>query len=173
MLFKYLNNIKQQEYLVEISREDINEDTIIGYVIDVNDSLIIIQEYSAEALHEGYVIIRLDDITSCSFGGNFLESLEKILDKSIDKNISLNDIETLSDYISIHNDVLFEIYQEDYDNMFKVAELIEIDDEYLILSSYGDLSKIDKKTDIIIGSNITKIAFDTRYSKNIISLQKK
>lgn len=58
MLLKYLLQYKLNKSILYISRED----TITEYIVDVNDNLFLIAEYSSEGFFKGYSIIRYDDI---------------------------------------------------------------------------------------------------------------
>lgn len=171
MLIKWLSEIKDEKTIIEISRENIVDENIIGIILEVNDNFVLISEISVEGVWEGFVIIKIEDITTCATKGRFLNSLESISSEPSIDPFLLNNASSMTDILK-HKSVYFELYQEEYDTSFHVVKLLESDYEYMKLTSFGDIGKLDTKEVIILESSVTKIAFETRYINNIIKLKK-
>jgi hypothetical protein len=158
---------------VKITREKIDSNVIYCYPLLMSNKLLLIQ-YLYDFQVDGYMIIRLKDITSIRSDDleRFSESIIK--NEGIIENIKNPSFETIEDWLevfkklkSMGNNIIIEC--ETIDNSeFYIGEIIDINKKSVSLLNFDGIGEWDEEPTKINYSDITSISFGKRYI-NIIS----
>ena len=171
-----LQNIKylyDNKIITKISRENICDNYDIGIIKKYNDDFIIFNAINENGFFDGYNIIFVNDITYMKWDDNETKSLKKILRNHIEfihESIDIKNFNSILEYF-YNNKIPISLYNESSDeDGFFLGIIIEIDDKYIYLDSYGNKNTLDKSKVILIIGNITKIEFDNEYNNSIMKV---
>ncbi len=158
---------------IKITREKIDLNAIHCYPLLMSDKLLLIQ-YLYDYEVDGYMIVRLKDITSVRSGDleRFSESIiknEGIIEDI--KNPFFQSVENWNEVFGklrvMGNNIIIECESTDH-SKFYIGEIIDIHEKSISLLNFDGLGEWDEEPTEILYSDITSISFDKRYI-NIIS----
>jgi hypothetical protein len=167
---RYLNKLKDEKILVDLYTDNYSESDY-GFIIDFNEEFLVLKKFTNESLFDGISVFRRDNITRMNWGGNDIESTFKLIYKkdyeSAIQHVNLESIETIIKSIyEVFNHVT--VYIQDIDSTICfIGEVEEIDDDTLILDSFGTRATLDRKHIMISIGDITRIDAGGTYEKNL------
>jgi hypothetical protein len=167
---RYLNRIKDEKILIDLYTDSYSE-SYYGFIIDFNEEYLVLKKFTTESLFDGISVLRRDDISRINWGGNDIESTFKLIYKkdyeSEIQHVNLESIETIIKSVyEIFNHIT--LYIQDIDGTIcLIGQVEEMDDETLILDSFGTRSTLDRKHLMISMSDITRVDAGGIYEKNL------
>jgi len=173
---KYLKKLKFSRELVDIYTDRYDE-TEFGFIIDFNDDYLVIESIDDESNPNGISIFNRENITRIRWGGNQIESTQKLIDQSKRlkdiKKIDLTSIQTILKSVqNIFGYVC--VFIEDLDSgVCFIGEIEEMDDETIIIYEYGTKTSLDRKRIMLNIDDITKVEGGGNYEESIKKLIKK
>ena len=94
IFFEQLNELSESRSLVDVFRDDLEADSIRGFILGTSAKLILIGVVDDHFQNDGYSIIKLDDITFLRWGTKKLLGWEKVLggpdDGGLEKDLDLS-----------------------------------------------------------------------------------
>ncbi|GEM_PF-981134 len=166
----HLNKLREEKVLVDLYTDSYGE-SYYGFIIDFNEEYLVLKKFTVESLFDGISVLRRDDITRINWGGNDIESTFKLIykkDYELEiKHINLESMETIVKSVSKDFNHIT-VYVQDIDsNICLIGQVEDLDDETLILDSFGTRATLDRRHIMIAMENITRIDAGGIYEKNL------
>lgn len=167
---KYLNELKSAKELVDIYTDRYDE-SLYGFVIDFNEDYLILESIDDDNNPDGVTIFNRENITRIRWGGNEIESTQKLIDQSKRlkdiKKIDLTSIQSiLTSVQSVFGYVNVSIEDIDSSVCF-IGEIEDMDDENLVIHEYGTKISLDRKRILLNVNDITKVEGGGNYEEGI------
>ena len=171
---KTLNQLKVSCQLIDIYRDDLQADSLTGFITDLNSDFIYLSIFDDSGLCVGISIIRTSDITRVSWEGNERNAIQQLIDKKESKPLKPSiDLDNISSVIKSTQKEFgystFHVEEIDPDICF-IGDVIEMDDEHLQMNNYGTMSGRDNNIILLRISDITRIEAEASYEKDIAYL---
>lgn len=155
---------------VRIGRVFSNNDYMNGFIHDISEQLLVIQQFYDFSC-EGYSIVRLSDISYFRSDEHerFFEKIlkaEGIIDQvEFKKNVPISDITTaLSWFSECGKNIIIECESsESVDDEYHIGKVIEIDEEDVWFVGFNAIGEWDREEIALKSNEITRIQFDTPY----------
>ncbi|MEZ5359532.1 MAG: hypothetical protein R3F48_12000 [Candidatus Zixiibacteriota bacterium] len=171
-----LNKFKNEKTIIQVYRDDIDDNAQNGLVLDFNDEFIILFLLSTEGTSDGISIIKTADVTDINWELNSLASIEilmreketKIPELQVDKS-SIKTI--LQSCFSIFGYV--SIYTVDDAEKFTLGEIKDIDNDFIWLHQIPTRSTRDRFHSIFRIDRIIRIDVDSEYEQDSVFLMKR
>lgn len=157
---------------VKINRDNLDDEPIYCIPFDLGQRLLVFQ-FIYDFEPDGYMIVRIKDITSVRSGEN-----ERFTQQILNEEGILNQIKkpmivnidswetVLRELMDFEKNIIVEC--ESVDNRgFYIGEIIEVNTHSLELLYFNGLGEWDKEPTEINFKDITSVSFDTRYLKII------
>lgn len=170
---KNLKRIIEDKTFVDVYTDGYGE-SCYGFVVDFNDSFLVLDSFTSEGKADGVVVLFRENITRIRWRGNEISSTLKLMDKS-QKGTNKIDI----DIASIQNVLksvnanygYISVFIENIDSgVFFIGEIAEMDEETLIIHEYGTKSSLDRKNIMISIGDITKVEAGGQYEEGLVKL---
>jgi hypothetical protein len=116
---------------------------IIGFVKEINETNVIIEEIDKQGLIIGYMIIEIDDIINLDYDDKYQRKLEFLnkLKKQSYENIQLTVLKKGEKLISYFQELIDEKYITEFhfdDNHYEIGILQEFDEKYILCKNIGN-----------------------------------
>ena len=143
-----------------------------GIIVGFNDEVVCIKAYDRDGLYDGVKIFSKPDLETVLFNGNELNSITKFIQT---RGPCLAPVELDISGFDAFIDSAREKYghvrlNNDSDNICYVGRVVEHDDEWLRVLTYGNAARRDKYTLVIAKWKIDSIAVDDILSRNLLSI---
>ena len=168
-----LEKLKDSKTLVILFRDEF-DDSSIGFIVDISEDFILLEEVDDNGKLDGIVILRIEDITRVRWEGNELNSLSKLIDLK-ERIKGLNAIDISNKYYAL--DSVFQkfkhigIHIEEIDNgVLFIGEIAEIDADTIILHEFGTKSNLDRSFIMLELEDITKIQAGGIYEMGLMKI---
>lgn len=167
---KYLDKFIQENTFVDIYT-DRYRNTNFGFIIEYDDEYLVLEKISEEGKPDGIGVFIRENITRIRWGGNEIESTERLIDNSkrlknrihIDFSSTVSIINSLHEYfgyVTVH-------IQDIDDSICFIGQIMDIDDETLVMNEFGTRSSLDRKMIMISIADITLIEGGGEYEENL------
>lgn len=171
---KYLKRLKKEKVFVDIYT-DVFEETIFGYILDYNDTFLVLDSYNDEAQADGIVIFFRENISRIRWGGNEIESIHHI-SKANKKNkvpkVDLSSIQTVLKTVENHYGYINVSIQNVDPGVCFIGEVEEMDENTIIIHEYGTRISLDRKNIMLSIQDITKIEAGGVYETGLVKVLK-
>ncbi len=172
MISEKLNEFKKDQKVIEIGRRNYSEDVIICQVRSVSEFFVQLTEYNHSGEFDGINIIFIEDITDILWNSKEVESIEKLM-KAVTpfevKKINLDStFAIIEDIKSKYNSI--EIWKEGIGTGGHFGEILNFDEEWIHMFEYTHKGNTSTYECILRADQISKIATDTLYLKNLAKI---
>jgi len=172
-LFELIKKAEQEHTIIEITVTNVGGPTLLtGYVLKVDESYFIFEDYLYNGKFAGYVLGKIDDIVRVEIYDNQLEILEKLIKHyNYDPlKITLEDDDLLLlSFINfaLNNNLIIGYSVEDYNGNIKYGTIQSFDEGIIKVHSYnisGESSGVDYievfhfKTIRVLGINEERVS---------------
>jgi hypothetical protein len=168
---KLLNGYIRSKKKIRIERHFSNNEIINGFIHDMSENLLIIEQFH-DFYCEGYSIIRLSDLSDFRSDQHerFFEKMllnEGLLDQvGYKKNVPITNLKISLTYFAEKNEnIIIESESSDNpeDDEFYIGKISEIKEEDVWFIGFNALGEWDEEEVAIKIADITRIQFDTPY----------
>ena len=169
-----VKTLKQNQELIDLYRDDISSESLTGVISNYSDELIYMSLFTDEGLPNGISVFYWQDITRIRWGGNLRDPIGKLIllneskpqisDINLDSlRLALESIQSEFGYVNI--------LTESVDpSITFVGEISEIDQEALVLNSYGTMSTLDRNFQLMTLEVISRVDAGASYENSIYQL---
>jgi hypothetical protein len=176
MIVKKINQLKNKKELISIERRSVTDEEIMGYVQFNNSEVIVVRTFTNEGYFDGFSLFEIDQINEIFWGNREHKSINNLIKENKEKrpeypsNFSFENFKDGLIAIASYYDFI-EIFCENFSaRNFDIAKILEHDEEWLKLDCLGNKNTLSKMKRLLKIENITRIDFDTPYTKNIMKL---
>ena len=166
---KYLENLKSSKELVDVFR-DSYEESLYGYIIDFNEEFLVLESID-DNNPDGIIIFNRESITRIRWGGNEIESTEKLIDQSKRLNdIKKTDLTSIQSILTGIQNIFgyVNVHIEDIDSgVCFIGEIEELDDQSIVIFEYGTKKSLDRPRILLNVNDITKVEGGGKYEEGI------
>ena len=141
MLKQFLKNAQEQQKLVDINIYD-DEESIIGYITDVNDNYFTIKEIDKFGYSTGNTVYKIDSIKDLSSDNWYLQCLKIIIDYnnnfSQDNRVTIykKGKELISHFNYLKENEIITVLFFDEDN-YELGLILDFDKDFILLKDIG------------------------------------
>ena len=171
---KYLDKLKSSKELIDIYTDRYDE-SLYGFIIDYNDDYLALESIN-DNNPDGISIFKRENITRIRWGGNEIESTQKLIDQSKRiKNIIKIDLTSIQSILKSVQNIFgyVNVFIEDIDSsVCFIGELENMDDENLVIHEYGTKVSLDRKRILLSLNDITKVEGGGAYEEGIKKIMK-
>jgi hypothetical protein len=167
---KYLDKLKTSEELVDVYT-DRYEESHYGFIVQYDDDYLVLEAIDDDNNPDGLKIFQRENITRIRWGGNEIDSTQKLVDQSKRlkeiKNIDLSSIQTILNSVQdIFGYVNVSIEDIDSTVCF-IGEIEDMDDDNMVIHEYGTKISLDRTRIILNVEHITKVEGGGNYEERI------
>lgn len=167
---KYLDKLKASKELVDIYT-DRYEESSFGFIVQYNNDYLVLESIDDDNNPDGLIIFQRENITRIRWGGNEIESTQKLVDQSKRlKEIKKIDLSSIQTILKSVQDIFgyVNVSIEDIDStVCFIGEIEEMDDDNIVIHEYGTKVSLDRKRIILNIEHITKVEGGGNYEERI------
>lgn len=167
---KYLDNLKSSKELVDIYT-DRYEESHYGYILDYNEDFLVLESIDDDNNPDGVTVFHRENITRIRWGGNELQSTQKLIDQSKRlKDIKKIDLTSIKSILNSVQRIFgyVNVFIEDIDSsVCFIGEIEDMDDDALVIYEYGTKISLDRKRILLKIADITKVESGGIYEESI------
>ena len=171
LLNKYLENCMVRNCCVDIFREEICDETILGIPYFIGENIIGLAKFSDSGLFDGYCFIEKNDISRVRHGGNEQDAILALIERKKQYSfVKKNDFhfQSMRDVIEQFKTEIITIFIEKIDsNICFLGTVQEYDSENILLHALGTFSSMDSSELILRWEDITRIEVESLYLQDI------
>lgn len=171
---KYLDKLKSSKELIDVYT-DRHDESSYGFIIDFNENYLVLESIN-DNRPDGLTIFNRENITRIRWGGNEIESTQKLIDQSMRlKNVVKIDLTSIQTILKCVQNTFgyVNVFIEDIDSsVCFIGELEDMDDENLVIHEYGTKISLDRKRILLNINDITKVEGGGAYEEGIKKLIK-
>ena len=162
---KKLSKYIRKNIIVEINRDSLSDSSILGYVVGVGKELIMLHQVNNNALIlNGYVIIRMEDISSYFVNTGFLARALKVLNQKpvIPANIDISNWQNLFKSLEKYPNFVCIQREKIRPNRSYIGEIVKCKPKSVSIDlvDYSAVRRFVKRLRCI---NITRVDIDSGY----------
>lgn len=172
-----LRALKKEQEIIDLYRDHLSSESLPGVITDFSDDFVYVSLFNDSGLANGVAVCFREDVTRIRWGGNERQSIAELVAAAgstptapllvLDSIQSiLNSVFTAFGYVN----VLAERMNE---SISFIGEIEDLDQEHLVLRTYGTYSSRDRSNILLNISEITRIDADAAYEKGVAYLAKK
>jgi len=173
---KYLKKIINERTFVDIYNDNY-EESCYGYILDFNDTFLVLDSYNDESIADGIIVFFRGNITRIRWGGNEISSASKLIDNSkrtnIKSEIDLSSVQNVIKSINENYGYINISIQDIDSSVCFIGEICEMDEETVVIDEFGTKTSLDRKNIMLSINDITKIEAGGIYEENLKKLFKK
>lgn len=167
---KYLDKLKSAKELVDVYTDRYDE-SLYAFIIDFNEDYMILESIDDDNNPDGVTILNRENITRIRWGGNEIESTQKLIDQSKRlKNIKKIDLTSIQSIVKSVQSIFgyVNVFIEDIDSsVCFIGEVEDMDDVNLVIHEYGTKISLDRKRILLNIEDITKVEGGGNYEEGI------
>lgn len=167
---KYLDKLKSTKELVDVYTDRYDE-SLYAFIIDFNEDYMILESIDDDNNPDGVTILNRENITRIRWGGNEIESTQKLIDQSKRlNNIKKIDLTSIQSIIKSVQSIFgyVNVFIEDIDSsVCFIGEVEDMDDVNLVIHEYGTKISLDRKRILLNIEDITKVEGGGNYEEGI------
>lgn len=170
LLNKYLENCMVRNCCVDIFREEICDETILGIPCFIGENIIGLAKFSDSGLFDGYCFIEKNDISRVRHGGNEQDAILALIERKKQLSFVKKDFhfQSMRDVIEQFKTEIITIFIEKIDsNICFLGTVQEYDSENILLHALGTFSSMDSSELILRWEDITRIEVESLYLQDI------
>ena len=168
---KSLSMLKESSEIVDIYRDHLSAENLVGIITDFNDNFIYMSLIDDSGKANGISVFYRNDVTRIRWGGNERNSYKSLMQAATSKlatpplDISSIDlvIRSVSDIYGYVN-ILTERMES---SITFIGEVEDMDIESIILKTYGTFSSRDRSQLLIKIDEITRVDADAQYERSV------
>ena len=168
MLIKELTQLQLQKKLISLDR-DCHDEELTGIIVAVNDSFVLLQEYTEDGLFDGFTIFETSQIDEVYWGNREHESIAALINKDITVTAPKLKSETFLDAVielsQIYSNIC--IFKYNDEDTFAIATINSSDEDWLHISTFGPKRSLSRMLKIMRLDSISRISVDSPYQNNI------
>jgi len=178
ILEKILSNSKQNKSIIGVRKYSDGEDIYIGYIVDYNETLIVLQHITKYGLEDGLIVEMIENIESFETGGEYTSAYQHLLTNH--KEIKEQTVKTLKleegqnwqyHLLTSMFDIIKIITVELNNNTFTHGFIVDFDETYVHLNQIDHVGK-DEGTIIYKINDIVSLTIDRLESRKRLALYK-
>lgn len=167
---KYLEKLKSAKDLVDVYTDRYDE-SLYGFIIDFNEDYMILESIDDDNNPDGVTIFNRQNITRIRWGGNEIQSTQKLIDQSKRlKDIKKVDLTSIQSIVKSVQSIFgyVNVFIEDIDSsVCFIGEIEDMDDENLVIHEYRTKISLDRKRILLNIDDITKVEGGGNYEEGI------
>ncbi len=171
MFKKELKELQLKQELVGFTR-DCSDDILYGLIARVGSDYIAMNNYYGDGGYAGFTIFLLDQITGVKWGTRDCKARSHIIRK--------NGIDEVPEFsCDAFEDIIIELgqksestefYYEDDDEDFQLGKVVEHDNKWIKIKTFGTRHTLTQGFELIPLKDILRIVVNSPYQKEIIEL---
>lgn len=166
-----LKTVMDRGLAVEIDRSELDEDSLLGFLVDVNERLAVMQVLSEDIRLNGYAVIRTDDIerfreADAELHQFYVRALELRGQRpSLPSDVRFDDIEQLLSSVHAGFD-LVTVHTEEVDpDACYIGQVVKIQDGEVALIEISISAEWFDEPEVYKLADITRIDFGGQYEE--------
>jgi hypothetical protein len=174
LLERSLDKIAAQNVIVEIYRDRLDSEPLVGRIMHRSDNIFIMRKLDELYRLDGFVAARISDITRVKWGGRELEAAARVAEKAelvldwpevalLEISSALTIFERRFGYISVYVECLSS-------NVAFIGETIELDDDFVHFRQFGTLKEMARSELLLRLEEITRVEVDGSYERQLNAL---
>lgn len=175
LLLDRLSRLQRDECFVEIYRQSIESEPLVGTIASVSQDYCAIWKLSDSVAYGGLTIVRVDDITRLTWGGNELEAEQQLMQAAGgfpplpdldmgDLTTMLQSLQSAYGHVSVYTEMLS-------DDTPIVGEVEHLQDNALLLHAFGSLKSRDRHRVLVYLTDVTRIGADGPRERELIAIR--
>lgn len=164
ILEKILSNSKEEKRLIGVRKNSDEDNCWIGYIVDYNDELIVLQHISPLGMEDGLVVEELKNIDSLETDDSYVKSIQLLYENS--KRLANQNVRNID--LNSEDNWQFELLQ----NTFDQGKIISVEINNADNVDYGFVYDFDELTLQLkaIGKTGEEVGLQTYHLADITSL---
>lgn len=169
--FNTVKKLKEGQDMVDVYRDEISSESLTGVISNYSEELIYLSLFTDEGLPNGVAIFFITDITRIRWGGNVRNSISKLISlngsRSINREINLSSLKAAIESVQLEFGYVNLLAERIEADITFIGEVSEIDEEALVLNSYGTMSTLDRSFQFMALNSISRIDAGANYENCI------
>lgn len=166
-----LRVLKIGQEIVEVWRRRISSESLIGVVSDFSDEFLYLSLFSEAGAANGIAILFRRDITRIRWSGNERRSITELVAASGAKPtrppMILDSMQTVLRSVSDAFGYVNVLTEHLDDSITFIGEIVELDEDSLLLETYGTFSTRDRSKLLLCCDDITRVDADAAYERSV------
>lgn len=169
-----LDNLIAARVLVEIYRDRLASEPLVGRVIRRSPNIFIMEKRDELYRLDGFVAARPSDITRMKWGGRELEAGARIAERTnemidlpdvafLEISSALTSFERRFGYVSLYVERISS-------NVAFIGEVIKLDDDFVHIRQFGTLKEMARSDLLMRLDEITRVEADGNYERKLRAL---
>jgi len=169
-MWDLLDRLRQEGVLVELKREDIDEDeTFRGFVAAVSADFVVLSVVDPDCDFDGSTLLQTDDVTLLKWGTQALEARTRVLRETPTsppsvKHIDLSSWETVVRTVCPEEPIVSFHREDTDDTQFYLGSNVTIEDEWLEADSIAISGSADGRFALKV-ADLTRLDFGGGYER--------
>lgn len=147
-----LRKAYDEKKMIGITTQDISwDESIIGYIIDIDETYFVINEIDEYGIYIGNTIIEIKNVTHVETNNWYMNNLQLIQEKGVTFNPNLRvtiwkqggNLKKYLEYLKINNQISRFFFEEDN---FVIGEVLEFNNEFVFINNIGQDGSNEGKT---------------------------
>lgn len=172
MIISELKKIILQSELVSIER-DCHDEELTGFVCEANENIVVMKLFTDDGDYDGFTVFETSQINEIYWGNREHKAIAHLVSKNETRNsIPKFKKEEFKDII-IEAGKSYEnicIYLAGSEENFDIAQILESDNVWVKIHTYGVKSSLSRKYKMQLVDDISRIVIGSPYQNKIVSL---
>lgn len=172
-----LQLLKQRQDHVDLYRDHVCSESLSGVVTDYSDDFVYLSLFADSGFPNGVAVCRRDDITRLRWDGNERRSIAELVaaagSRPTAPPLVLDSIHSILHSVAAAFGYVNVLTERMDDSVTFIGEIVEMDEDSLVLNTFGTFSSRDRSRLILNISDITRVDADAAYEKSVAYLAKK
>lgn len=172
---KKLQELKEQREFVDIYT-DIYDESIFGFIVDYNETFLVLDSYSDSSLADGIVVFFRENISRIRWGGNEISASHAIAKESTFRNelpiIDLTNINSVIETMNNHFGYVNVLIEDITSDVCFIGEVTEMDEKSILIHEFGPKMSLDRKHILLDLEDITRVEGGGHYERSLLPLFK-
>lgn len=177
LLDRYIKKAIGETLYLDVYRTKYDDTAVFGTIVLESKEFLCIKKIDEDGTYDGFSVVRRADVTQFVMGGKNRNKVQQLaLEKSESVSVPEMDLTSLSSVIGSLSSQYgaLSIYTESDDpDSYYIGKVNEVDDEYILLDTYGTEEDLEMSQMLFDLTLITRIDIDGKYENDLIGLYNK
>ena len=167
----------EEKQVISISYdEEAMQESMVGYIGAYNDSELLLYSITSRGIYDGYIVLKMEDISQLSYGGRFEKAAETLyqMRRIKHKSVSVKDDQILYSLLNFSKKMGYVVLIETEVEILQgiLLDYIDCESETICLNVLTDWGGEEGSCEIMI-DKIRELSIDTQAAQDIRFLKEK
>ncbi|GGA81624.1 hypothetical protein GCM10011521_19960 [Arenimonas soli] len=172
-----LKVLKLSQEVVDVYRDELSNESLTGVITDFSDDFLYLSLFTESGAANGISIVFRHDITRMRWSGNERQAIAELIEaagsKATKPRIELESIQSVLKSVSDTFGYVNALIERIDDSITFIGEIAELDEESLVLDTYGTFSTRDRSKLLLRCQDLTRVDADASYERSVALLARK